>query len=291
MNQETIFLTAASVKNLQAVYLLNASLRANGGELAEAPLWVFLSEPVAVPAFKDMRTYILPLEVPASVAAFPSGKKVAACAHAEDLASARTRSLVWIDPFCLVVQPPALFKLGSDFDAAFRPVHIQNVGLPPNKPLNAFWRRIYDVVGIEDINSTITSFVDGKLLRTYFNSHAFAINPELRMMQRWYSLFQLLIEDISFQSTASADESHQIFLFQAILSTLVASSIEPGRLRILPATYNYPYNLQDRIPASRRLKTLNETVCFTYEDRSIHPEAINGIDVHQPLRGWLTNHV
>jgi hypothetical protein len=71
----------------------------------------------------------------------------------------------------------------------------------------------------------------------------------------------------------------------------VATTIELEQIRILPPTYNYPYNLQERIPADRRLATLNETVCFTYEDRSIHPNMLTGIDVNEPLRSWLESRV
>jgi hypothetical protein len=110
-------------------------------------------------------------------------------------------------------------------------------------------------------------------------------------MQRWYELFQQLVGDALFQAKACADELHQVFLFQALLSTLVATSIEPARIRILPPTYNYPYHLQDMIPADRRFSSLNETVCFTYEDCNIHPNLVTGIDLREPLRTWLETRV
>jgi hypothetical protein len=285
MNTGTIFVTAASANGLPATRLLIDSLRAFGGVLADAPFWVFAPEPVR--GLENKYTRIVPLTVPDLVSAYPFGNKVAACARAEELAHAGTRSLVWIDPTVLVVQPPILFDLEPDSDAAFRPVHIRNVGLLPSEPLDAFWQGIYAAVGVNDISTTITSFVDGQLLRAYFNSHAFGINPALGLMRRWYSIFQQLVSDAPFQSAACADERHQIFLFQALLSTLVASSLKPARVRILPPTYNYPYNLQDRVPAGRRLAALNEAVCFTYEERSLHPNAVTGIEMREPLLAWL----
>jgi hypothetical protein len=284
---DTIFLTTASVKNEPLVRLLIDSLRSFGGELAEAPFWVFSTDPDPVRGLETVSTNVLPLPVSDKAAGYLFGKKVAACARAEELAPAGTRSLVWIDPACLIVQPPALFVLDADCEAAFRPVHIRNVGLPPSEPVDMFWQGIYATVGVEDVPSTVTSFVDGQLLRTYFNSHAFAINPRLGLMHLWYELFQKLVGDTAFQSTACADDRHQIFLFQALLSTLVATSIEPGKVRILPYTYNYPYNLQARIPAEKRLATLNEIVCFPYEELSIHPSKLTRIEVREPLRAWL----
>ena len=290
MNTDTIFLTYASAESLPAVRLMIASLRVFGGELAEVPVWVFLFGTETVRTFKDEHTLLIPLKVPDPVTALPFGSKVAACARAEQLAPAGTRSLVWIDPYCLIVQPPVLFVLGPDYQAAFRPVHIRNVGLPPSEALDAFWRGIYETVDLEDMQTSVTSFVDNQLLRTYYNSHTFSVNPALGLMQRWFSLFTQLAGDTHFQSTACADERHQTFLFQALLSTLVASSVAPARVRILPPTYNYPYHLQERIPEDRRFKGLNESVCFTYEDCSIHPEVVTGLEIDEPLRSWLSEH-
>jgi hypothetical protein len=286
---DTIFLTVASKNNLTKVRLLIDSLRTFGGELANAPFWVFASDPEPVHALETDSTHVLPLTVPDPVAAYPFGKKVAACARAEELAPPGTHSLVWIDSICLIVQPPILLNLNADYDAAFRPVHIRNVGLPPSEPLDAFWSGIYAVLGVDDIHTTITSFVDNQVLRAYFNSHAFAVNPALGLMCRWYELFQKLVSDTKFQSAACADEIHQIFLFQGLLSALVATSIDPSRLCIPPPTYNYPYHLQNRIPENQRAKTLNEMVCFTYEDENIKPTALTGIEVREPLRSWLEN--
>jgi hypothetical protein len=291
MDTDILFITTASVKNLPAVRLMIDSLRAFGGELAEAPFWIFAPDPELVGATGDKQLRLLPLAIPESVAAYPFGEKVATCARAEELAPTGTRSLVWIDPSCIVVQPPVLLDLGERSDAAFRPVHIRNVGLPRSEPLDAFWKGIYNAVGVEDIQSTVPSFVDGQILRAYFNSHAFSINPALGLMQRWDELFRQLVGDAQFQSTACADERHQVFLFQALLSTLVASSVEPGRIRVLPSTYNYPNHLQDQIPASLRFAALNEAVCFAYEDLSIRPDSLTGIDVREPLRAWLETRV
>jgi hypothetical protein len=291
MNTGTIFLTIADSNQQPAVRLLIDSLRAFGGELADAPVWVFTSNPASAREIENGNTHLIPLLLSERLAVYPFGNKVAACARAEELAPTGTRSLVWIDPSILVVQPPALFKLGANFDAAFRPVHIRNVGLSPTEHLDAFWQGIYAAVSVEDIASTVKSFVDSQLLRIYFNTHAFSINPTLGLMQRWHELFQQLVGDTSFQCTACVDISHRIFLFQALLSALVATLIVPERIRLLPETYNYPFHLQNQIPVPRRLLALNETVCFAYEELSIHPNKVTGIEVREPLRAWLESRV
>jgi hypothetical protein len=284
---DTLFLTTISEEVISAVHLLVESLRAFGGDLAGSQFWIFTTDLKLSYGREDDRTRLLPLVVPAPVAAYPFGRKVAACAQAEQLVPDGTRSLVWIDSSCLIVQPPIFFDLGAAFDAAFRPVHIRNVGLSPAEPLDAFWQGIYTVLGVNDISTMITSFMDEQRLRTYFNSHAFSVNPALGLMRRWYEIFQHLVNDRQFQEVACRDDRYKIFLFQALLSALIASSLEPTRVRILPPTYNYPYNLHDRVPPNQRAVLLDELVCFTYEDRKIHPNALIDIQVHEPLRAWL----
>ena len=283
-----LFLTiVSSAEEARGARLLIDSLRTFGGKLTASPFWIFAPDLEPVRALEDERTCLLPLAAPDLVLAYPFGMKVAACARAEELAPAGTRALVCIDTSCLIAQPPLLFDLDEDFDAALRPVHIRNVGLPASAPLDEFWQGIYNSVGIDDLHSTVDSFVEGQHLRAYFNSHSLTVNPGKGLFQRWYELFQRLLANPDFQSRACADEVHQIFLFQALFSALVATSLDLQRLRILPPTYNYPYNLQAKVPEALRAAALNDLVCFTYEGRSLHPETVADIQVREPLRSWL----
>jgi hypothetical protein len=286
MKNETIFLTVVDPSSLTAARLMVASLRAFGGELADAPVWVFSSHPGELAGLEDAATHLQPLDG-LQFTPCPFAEKVAACARAEAIVPAGTRSLVWIDPGCLVVQPPLGFALGPQYDAAFRPVHIRNVGLPPSEPLDPFWQAIYRAAGVEDVHTTVTSFVDGQLLRSYFNTHAFAINPGMRLMGRWHELFLQLVGNAIFQAAACADELHQIFLFQALLSALAASRINDARICQLPPTYNYPCHLQERVPPDRRIAVLNDLVCFAYED--LDPRKLAGFELREPLKTWLAD--
>ena len=197
---------------------------------------------------------------------------------------------MWIDPGCLVVNPPVLYELSRDHDAAFRPVHIQNVGLRPDEPLDAFWQGIYADVGIPDVSTTVQSFVDRRTLRAYYNSHAFAVNPALGLLGRWLEHFRALARNVHYQQAACQDEPHRVFLFQALLSALLSRDVAPERLRILPPEYNYPFNLQGKVPAEYRARVLNNLVTFAYEERSLNPAEVTDIALEEPLRSWLAAH-
>ncbi len=287
MGNKHFFLTLAHQETLGQVKLMINSLRTFGGELKDTPFWVFSTDPQNLLELEDDRTRIVPLHLQDPNNVYLFERKVTACARGEALAPPGTSSLTWVDPGVIFTAPPLEFILDGKHDAAFRPVHIRNVGLPSGEPLDSFWKGICTAVRVEDLQGQVTSFVDGQHLRTYFNSHAFSICPGLGLMSEWLEIFLQLAHDAHFQAEACRDESHQVFLFQALLSTLVASRVDRKRVKILPPTYNYPYNLQERIPAGRRLAALNEAVCFAYEDLPLHPDMLQGIDVHEPLKGWL----
>ena len=143
---------------------------------------------------------------------------------------------------------------------------------------------------MQDVQATVESFVDVQLLRAYYNSHAFAVNPSMGLLRQWFACFEALVCDQEFQSSSCQDERHQIFLHQAVLSALLSTSLEPERTRVLPPDYSYPYNLHRSVPLERRAHALNDLVCITYEDRSLEPDSVDDINIYDPLRSWLAVH-
>jgi len=54
----------------------------------------------------------------------------------------------------------------------------------------------------------------------------------------------------------------------------------------LPRAYSYRCKRDANDLQRRRASALNDIVCFTFESRDIRREAIEGIEVHEPLRSW-----
>jgi hypothetical protein len=288
---ETVFLTLVSTVDQRShARLLIDSIRSFGGPLRHSPVWVFEADPQEAPC-KDLEhvdVQVLPLTVPDTVRRYWFAGKVYACARAEEMAAPRVRSLIWISYDCLIIQPPLLFDLASAFDAAVRPVHARNVGLPAAGPVDDFWKKVYEAVGVQDVEVTVESFVDAQHLRAYFNSHAFAVNPAKGLLRRWFECFESLVCDLEFQSGPCQDVQHQVFLHQAVLSALIATSLDLRRVRILPLEYSYPYNLHQSVPVERRARALNDLVFIAYEDRALDPGVVDDIEIDEPLRSWLS---
>jgi hypothetical protein len=290
MLPQSIFITSVRTSaGKAAARLLIESIQSFGGNFSGCPIWVFATDP-HVESCDDLacsQVEVFPLAIPETIRHYLFGDKVFACARAEKQAPVGIQSLIWFDLNCLVIQPPLLYHLGDEFDVALRPVHVRNVGLSPTEPLDVFWKGIYSELGLQDVHSTVTSFVDCQPLRAYFNSHALSVRPVRGLFHRWYMHFEHLVGDKTFQEMECGDDQHQIFLFQALFSTLVVSSLDSQRIRILPPTYNYPYNLQARALESQRAAVLNNLVSLTFEGRTIQPEAVTDIEIREPLRMWL----
>lgn len=279
--------TINSEEEVRQARLLIESLRSFGGRLRDCPVWLFVSGkpvPANFAGLGDIRLF--PLEIDPPYRHYAFSEKVFACALAEEMAGAADQSLVWLNLDCLIINPPDLFYLGSDHDAALRPVHIRNVGSPASQPPDAYWQAVYQVVGVEEIPYSIESVVDSQIIRPYFNTHCFSINPSKGILQAWRAAFKTLAADHAFQTGACQDRLRQIFLHQVVLSALIMKSIEQERIRVLPHEYSYPLHLQEKLPSSRRIRSLNQLVCMVYED----PALLDGIEIQEPLKTWLEEH-
>jgi hypothetical protein len=268
---------------------LYKSLRAFGGPLKDCPILIFQADPGREEHIDfDMEdVHVIPLEIGEELRNYWFGGKVYVCSVAEEMVGGDVRSLVWLTTQCLVINPPILFDLGSAFDAALRPVHISNIGSPIDEPLDKFWSEVYRLIGIEEFQHTVTSFVDNRELRPYFNSHIFSINPSKGILRTSLEYFKKMIMDRDFQSDSCADLEHQIFLHQAILSTLVMRDLEWERICILPDGYSYPLHLHKEVPSTLRPMSINSQVCPVYEDTYQHPETLNGLEILEPINSWI----
>ena len=283
-----VFVTAfVAPESEPRVRLAIASLREFGGELAACPVLVFVpAGPHAAHVGQLSGVEVAELESEPDIVRYPFGAKVLACAQAEAQAPHGTRSLVWLGPGCLVFSPPELFALGPDCDAAFRPVHIANVGSPRSQPMDNYWEAIYAAVGAQDGAESVESLADGQRLRPYYNTHCFAVNPGLGLMKQWLDLFRSLVRDKAFQSGPCRDELHRIFLHQAVLSALVTRSIASERRCILPPQYSYPLHFHAKLADARRVRRMNDITVAAYEDDA----DLGAVPADEPLGSWLGRH-
>jgi hypothetical protein len=289
-DEGTTFLTlVAAPEQVPAARLLIESLRSFGGPFASAPFWVVEADPRLAPcgALEESGATVFRMPERFQAVGYPFSLKVNACAAAEERAAGSVETLCWLIPECLVLRPPALFALPTTRDVAVRPVHIRNVGLPEDLEPDSFWRGVYDAAGEPDRSFTVRSFVEDAPIRPYFNTAALSVRPDLGLFRRWHALFEQMVSDADYQRRACHDDLHRIFLHQAILSTLIATTVPRERIALLPPGYGYPYNLHSSVPEERRVASLGDTVCPIYEERTVDPRAVDDIEIPEPLSSWL----
>ena len=292
---ETIFLMLVqSKRNEQLASIVIKSLHEFGGKLSNSPIWVFIDEqkhtPKVITDLDGVKWFNLAMKN--DLRSFPFVEKVYACAQAEALLGSKFHTLVWLSLDCLIVNPPLLFDLCETTgyppaDAAFRPVHHQNIGSLATEPLDPFWSQIYQALGINELHQTITTFADKAVLRPYFNSHCFSFHSGLGLASEWWHTFQTLVVDQNFQANSCQSPPHKVFLHQAILSTLVTKKLPWDRIRLLPPEYNFPLNLWDQISEDDKPETLNKLVNAVYED--VFP--LGEIKIEEPLLSWIEQHL
>lgn len=274
---------------MQAALLVD-SLRTFGGDLARCPVWLIQGGAViSSPRMKGQDGLrVIPQGFDRNLRKYIFSSKVSACSQAEALAEKEgVSTLVWLSSHSLVLAPPEQFLLSGALRAALRPVHIRNVGSPADEPIDAFWQKVYRAVGLDEAGYAVESLVDGELLRPYYNTHILSVDPSAGILRQWRDRFMALVSDESFQSAACEDANHRIFLHQAVFSALVVKMLGRGGIRELPMEYSYPLHLHEQIPRDRAAGNLNQLVVPVYEDYYGIPEAIDEIEVLEPLGSWL----
>ena len=283
-----IVMVGNSAQESDAALLID-SIRAFAGDAANAPVYAVLADPVRTPGtiLKDRGARILDLDMDARFRGYPFADKVWACDQVEKLTQKEADVLVWVNPESLIVAPPRELDLAPGQVAAFRPVHVQNVGLSFGTAPDAFWSGIWKATGLSvDRAFPVESFLEARKIHAYFNSGFFAVRPQLGLMRAWKENFEKLLLDDQFQRAACPDDSHRIFLHQAVLSA-VAASCGRDRIRLLPPTYSYPLNFQSQLPPERRARNLNSLVHVLSTGSLRDAGWMHQLPVEEPLRAWL----
>ncbi len=291
-----VFATLAdSAERIAACRWMVQSLRAFGGALTSAPVWLMHTDEAASAVSREgwMGLGVEPALVPRcrEIGRIVLGEKVAAAAEAERRADAEgAEVLAWLDAEVLVASPPELIALAPDCDAALRPVHHLNVGLRTDEPIDAYWQTVYRHAGQRAAAAVLHSLVEDEPIRAYFNTHIFALRPSLGICREWLRLMTAPLADGRPVDADCPDGRHRVFLHQAVLSALLVERIPWERIRLLPAAYSYPYNLHAQIPPPRRAQSLSDLACVVCEGREMVADHMTDIRVEGPIADWLAAH-
>jgi hypothetical protein len=300
--QKLIFAFAVNpgTAELEAI-LLADSIRKFGGGLSGSEIWAFapqriesISEPTS-DRLAGFGVRILPYPVDDAALNFPLAAKVFAAAEAERQASGRADVLAWLDTDTIVLDEPRAFLLPAGKSLAFRPVMHVLIGSPFDKPVDDFWKLVYERCGAPESRLfPMVTPVDGIRIRPYFNAGCLVLRPEKKALAAWRDNFQKTYLQPEFDAFYKKTRTYAVFVHQAVLSGTILSRLEPAELLELPADYNYSLSLYSQYPEARQIRSFDGLKTVRYDqDRCLRADSDwrKTVVLGEPFRIWLDGHL
>lgn len=294
----TVAFVAAPGRSASQALLLARSIRAFGGALADMPVWAFVPNETDQLAksiraeLQALGVVLVPFALDPLAANFPFAGKVYAAAEAERQACDRSAVLAWMDTGSMVIQEPAALCLERDITFGYRPVDHTLIGSPYEDPPDDFWRLVYRRCGVpEERLFPMTTSVDLKQIRPYFNAGMLVVRPEQRPLRLWRDYFEQLYRRPEFTEFYSQETLFRIFFHQAVLAAAILVSTAPAKMRELPYQVNYPLHMHEDYPANIRPARLNDLITCRYEQFFDDTQWPDQITVDEPLKGWLEEYL
>lgn len=288
---------AESDEQLRHIFYLAESLRKFGGDLKDAPVWVYVSDYIDVPMenIKQRFVAIDNVEIeqhnpPEQSRKFFYAGKTFAAGAAEQKALGRANILVWMDDDTVVLKEPVDFILDDSISFAYRPVMHNRSGTLYGKKPNPFWKEIYRVLKIDDSSHfKMIAAADKEEINPYFNSGLLVVRPEKGILGKWGTEFKKLYRDSVLYDMCKENIEHRIFLHQTALVGAVLHSLNRNEMTELSSRYNYPLFFDRMFEAAGTFESLDGIITMRYE--SFFREPIEGweklLKGNDEIIGWL----
>jgi hypothetical protein len=279
-------------------FRLTESIRAFGGQWAQAPVWVYLPEET-VGEEKALDEKLNSLNISVKFSRTPEAArwlyysgKVFAAAAAETEAEKAGDLLVWMDYDTIVLDEPTDFVLAPDIDLAFSPVMHNRSGSLYEKPPDDFWSRIYDRLGVTyELLPPMITPADQQKIRAYIHVGLIIVRPEKEILRRWVDDFEALYTDPALADMCRADRTRCVFLHQTAM-TGAFKRLRPDGMRELSNRYNYPIFFEKQYGGVTVFDSIEKVVTV----RCVVNMKAMGPDWHRQLTGppdkidWLREH-
>jgi hypothetical protein len=271
--ENIVFATFAQDEpELEQAMVLAKSLRTFGGDMKEAPFWLYLpaesSEligkigPRSSPLNIEVRTSPTP---EAAMDYYYSGKTFAA-GNAEGAAAGNFKTLAWLDADNIIVQEPKAFLLKDGVYFGWRPVMLKLIGSDYHKTPDTFWARLYEKLSVKPESIfPITTAVDNEQIRAYFNAGILIVRPERGILRKWPAFFEKLYSDPFYQGECKKDVKKRIFLHQTALAGAVLNVLKRDEMVCLDGKYNYPFFFFDKYPVEKQFKSLDDAITIRHD--------------------------
>ncbi len=186
---------------------------------------------------------------------YPMANKPLLCAEMEKSIDAEI--LVFLDSDIVFFSEPKEFLLPFGYDIGVRPEHKKNIGSAGEGDSNeSFWNEIYQLVGVKNPRF-VTSTVDQKKMRTYWNAGVIAVKRASGIFIAWKNNFEKIINS-EIRPLGITDTTY--YLDQVSLAA-TTDALESS-VWCFSNSYNYPLNFHNELPEPKQCKSFSEIVCI-----------------------------
>ncbi len=278
------------------VMLFTESIRKFAGHLSQAPIWCFVPQYEKtlssdfMARLSKLDVTLIPYEIDRETLGFFFAADIHAAAIAESMAVGKTDVLVWLSSNTLILAEPKAFLLSDDKHLAYRPVHHINVGSAYDKPLDAFWKLVYEYCNTPEHRVfPMKTHVDDRTIRPYFNAGIIVTRPGKMLFKSWRDTFFKVYREPELVKLYEQDQRYVIFIHQAILSGVILSIFTRQEMQELPGVYNYPEHLYSEDITSSRPAMIDELVTVRHEGFFQDPDWKQKMPASNSLKEWLAD--
>ena len=296
-----VFATFAGDEHeLSNALLMAESIRTFGGAYSKAPIWVYgpaglAAEHSAAPGkAASLGVEVRAGSAPEDAAWFYYSAKVYAAGLAEAEADGKTAILAWLDEDTIMLQEPGEFILPAAKTLGYRPVMHRNVGVTYGEPLDGFWARVFEKLGVPDSTAfPMVTPADGDTIRPYFNAGCMVVRPGRGLLRKWGDCFSVVYRDSVLTAMCREDVKKRIFIHQVALTGAILAHLEAREMAELSDRFNYPIFFQQMFEAKREFNDITGVVTFRHESYFKKPMP----DWHLRLKGpadrisWMREHL
>lgn len=256
---------------LRRLEALVASLRHFGGSLAGTAVDVYVPGALETAARRRVDALAGPtslntLDPPEETAWFYLAGKVHAAEAAERAARGRAERLALLDPDTVFLDEPAEYRLPPGTNLGYRPTFHRNVNPRFDEPLDEFWRRAYERMGVEEAALfPMTTPAHSEAMRPYFQAGCVVVRPERGLFAVWRERFERLARDSRIVELCEAVPLRRVFTFQVALAGAVLTHLGRDEMAPLSDAINYPLFFERMFGPSREFRDLSGAVTIRYE--------------------------
>ncbi len=276
-----VFTTFVEFKEeLVPLKVMIESLRSFGGKYKDAPVWIYTtnglmaSEVEVLKKIDSLNAEIRTSQSPQDATWFFLAKKVFAAAQAEADAEGKTAILARLDTDTIIIQEPDEYILPEGKSLGYRPVFHRNINPLYWEPLDVYWARAYQTMGIQE--STVFPMVtpaDGDTIRPYFQAGCIVVRPERNILRKWAGMFTVLYQDSVIKELCKQDQRKRIFTFQVALTGAILNNLDRSEMVQFSNRINYPIFFREMFGAKKDFHDITNAVTIRYEHFFINPPA------------------